>query len=62
MKYLLITLMAFGLAWGVMKATHYEERMERYNKYMCANYALEADCKTPLPEDERLQPYEQTIN
>lgn len=28
---------------------------DEYNKYMCANYHLKADCKTPLPTEEWLK-------
>lgn len=62
MKYLFLTITIIGFVWGVAKVTHYEERMTEYNKYMCANYGMRADCHTPLPENERLKPYEETIN
>lgn len=32
-----------------------EERLERHNKYQCAVYGYEADCKTPLPPERRLK-------
>lgn len=35
--------------------SNYDERMKEYNKYMCANYGKEEDCKTPLPPERRLK-------
>lgn len=32
-----------------------EPDMNRYNKYVCANYGLQEDCKTPLPISQRLK-------
>jgi len=32
-----------------------EERLQRHNKYQCAVYGYQADCKTPLAPEERLK-------
>ena len=32
-----------------------EPRLKAHNKYSCAVYGMEEDCKTPLPEERRLK-------
>lgn len=32
-----------------------EERLAQHNKYQCAVYGYEEDCKTPLPPERRLK-------
>lgn len=44
-----------GLIWATAFLTHYEQRMQEYNKYQCAVAGYQADCKTPLTKDERLK-------
>ena len=56
MKYVLIALCVAGavvLSYVILK--DYSERMTQYNKYMCAVYGKEADCKTPLKPENRLK-------
>ena len=53
-----------GIFWAILglltwialaKLTHYNERMEEYNRYGCATYGYEEDCKTPLTPERRLK-------
>lgn len=55
MKYIFIIVAIILFTFALMKLTGYQDRMKSYNKYMCANYGYEEDCKTPLPEDRRLK-------
>jgi len=32
-----------------------EPRLKEHNKYQCAVYGYEEDCKTPLPPERRLK-------
>ena len=55
MKKLLYIILAILALFAVAKLTDYEGRMQKYNKYMCANYGYYEDCKTPLAPEDRLK-------
>lgn len=55
MKYILIILALIVGFFILDKLTDYDGRMKEHNKYMCAVYGYEEDCKTPLPEERRLK-------
>lgn len=55
LSYVLLVGILLVLSLTLIKLTHYSERMASYNKYMCATSGYEADCKTPLSEEDRLK-------
>lgn len=55
MKYILLAALLLIAFMVLSKLTGYEERMDRINKYNCAIYGYQEDCKTPLPEEDRLK-------
>jgi len=55
MKYIILFTLIIVTLFTLMKLSNYEERMDRINKYNCAIYGYQEDCKTPLPEEDRLK-------
>lgn len=55
MKYIFWILAFITFFFLLAKLTNYQERMERINKYQCAVYGYQADCKTPLAPEDRLK-------
>lgn len=53
MKQILLTIFVLLTFWIVLsKLTHYNQRMEQYNAYVCAVEGYQPDCKTPLEGGE----------
>lgn len=48
--FILIALAGLVIIWKSQ-----ESRLNQYNKYQCAVYGYEEDCKTALPEERRLK-------
>lgn len=40
---------------GIILWKSQEPRLKEHNKYQCAVYGYEQDCKTPLPPERRLK-------
>ena len=40
---------------AVVKLSNYQDRMDEYNRHVCAVYGKESDCRTPLTPDKRLK-------
>lgn len=55
MKYIFWLCVMITLFFLLAKLTNYSERMEKINKYQCAVYGYQEDCKTPLAPEDRLQ-------
>lgn len=56
MKYVsTIIFLAFVTLIAYLLYTMTLPRMDKYNKHMCAVAGYKADCKTPLPESEKLK-------
>ena len=51
-NFILITLAVVGM---IVLYKIREPELERYNRYMCANYGYYEDCKTPLKPEDRLK-------
>lgn len=53
MKYIILIILL--LIAGFLLYKWREPDLDRYNKYMCANYGYYEDCKTPLREEDKLK-------
>lgn len=55
MRALELITIAFIIILFLAKVTDYPRREAELNRYNCAVYGKEPDCKTPLPESRRLK-------
>lgn len=51
----MIILIAFAAVTAWLLIVWEKPRADAYNKHVCAVYGYKADCKTPLPESEKLK-------